>query len=37
MVVDGNAVALEVFISQGEFGSISDDIAAMVSSVRMAP
>ena len=37
MVVDGNAVALEVFISQGEFGSISDDIAAMVSSVRAAP
>ncbi|HEY5487251.1 MAG TPA: hypothetical protein VIK06_06345 [Candidatus Limnocylindrales bacterium] len=37
MVVDGNAVALEVFISQGEFGSISDDVVAMVSSVRTAP
>jgi hypothetical protein len=37
MVVDGNAVALEVFIGQGEFGSISDDVAAMASSVRAAP
>jgi hypothetical protein len=34
IVVDGNAVALQVFIAQGEFGSISDDIVAMVSSVR---
>jgi hypothetical protein len=37
MVVDGNAVALQVFIAQGEFGSISDDIVAMVSSVRAGP
>ena len=37
MVVDGNAVALQVYIAQGEFGSISDDVAAMVSSVRAAP
>ena len=37
MVVDGNAVALQVFIAQGEFGSISDDVAAMVSSVRAGP
>jgi hypothetical protein len=37
MVVDGNAVALEVSIGQGEFGSISDDFAAMASSVRAAP
>jgi hypothetical protein len=36
MVVDGNAVALRVFIGQGEFGSIADDVAAMVSSVRAA-
>jgi hypothetical protein len=37
MVVEGNAVALQVFIAQGEFGSISDDIVAMVSSVRAGP
>ena len=37
MVVDGNAIAFQVFIGQGEFGSISDDIVAMVSSVRAAP
>ena len=37
MVVDGNAVALQVFIGQGEFGSIADDVAAMVSSVRASP
>jgi hypothetical protein len=37
MVVEGNAVALRVFIGQGEFGSISDDVAAMVSSVRASP
>ncbi len=37
MVVDGHAVAIEVFIPQGGFGSISDDVAAMVSSVRAAP
>jgi hypothetical protein len=37
MVVDGNAVVLQVFIAQGGFGSISDDVVAMVSSVRAAP
>ena len=37
MVIDGNAIAFQVFIGQGEFGSISDDIVAMVSSVRAAP
>jgi hypothetical protein len=37
MVVDGNAIAFQVFIGQGEFGSISDDIVAMVSSVRAVP
>jgi hypothetical protein len=37
MVVDGNAVVLQVFIAQGGFGSISDDVVAMLSSVRAAP
>jgi hypothetical protein len=37
VVVDGNAVALQVFIGQGEFGSITDDVAAMVSSLRVSP
>lgn len=34
MVVDGNAVAVEIFAAQGQLDSISDGIVAMVSSVR---